>query len=68
LFDALAHEAIPKLRHFNSQDLSNMLWACAKGGVSKSNSALFEAAADSIIALDDLVDFWPQALSNIAWA
>jgi hypothetical protein len=64
----LAHEAIPKLRHFNSQDLSNMLGAYAKVGASKSNSSLFEAATYSIIALDDWVDFWPQALSNIALA
>jgi hypothetical protein len=55
----LAHEAIPKLRHFNSQDLSNMLGAYAKVGAPKSNSSLFEAATYSIIALDDWVDFWP---------
>jgi hypothetical protein len=62
LFDVVAHEAIPKLRHFNSQGLSNMLWAYAKVGASKSNSALFEAAGDSIVAMNE------QALSNIAWA
>jgi hypothetical protein len=32
------------------------------------NLLLFKAAGDSIVALDDMVEFWPQALSNIAWA
>ena len=66
LFDVLALEAISKLRRFNSQNLSNMLWAYAKVG--SSNSSLFKATEDSIVSLHDLVDFWPQALSNIAWA
>ena len=70
MFDVLAHEAISQLRHFNSQDLTNMLWAHANVnvGVLRSNMSLFEAAGDSIFALDESVDFWPQALSNIAWA
>jgi hypothetical protein len=70
LFDVLAHEAISQLRHFNSQDLTNMLRAHANVnvGVLRSNMSLFEAAGDSIFALDESVDFWPQALSNIAWA
>jgi hypothetical protein len=68
LFDILAHEAISKLRHFNSQDMSNMLLDYAKEGVSKSDSSLFEAVGDSILALDHLVDFWPQQLSNIILA
>ena len=33
-FDVLALEAISKMRHFNSQDLSNMLWAYANVGTS----------------------------------
>jgi hypothetical protein len=68
LFDVLAHEAISKLRHFNSQDLSNMLWAYAKVGTSKSNSSLFKAAGDLIVALKDLNGFKPQHVSNISWA
>ena len=56
-FDVLALEAISKLHHFNSQDLSNMLWAYANVGAS--NSALFKAAGDSIVALESLRDFWP---------
>ena len=39
-FDVLAPEAMSKLRHFNPQDLSNMLWAYAKVGAS--NPALFK--------------------------
>jgi len=52
---------LQKLRHFDSQGgLSSMLWAYAKVGTSKSNSALFElAAGDEIVAMNDLVDFWP---------
>ena len=59
-------QAMSKLRHFNPQDLSNMLWAYAKVGAS--NPALFKASGDSIVALNNLRDFWPQALSNIVWA
>ncbi len=66
LFDVVAVEAIYNLRHFNSQDLSNMLWAYANVGAS--NSALFNAAGDSVIALEDLSEFMPQAISNIVWA
>ena len=33
-----------------------------------SNSALFNAARDSVIALEDLSEFMPQAISNIVWA
>ena len=62
LFDVVAHEAVSKLRHFKSQDLSNMLWAYAKVGTSKSNSSLFKAAGDSIFAHDNLVALWPQAV------
>ncbi len=53
---------VSKLRHFKSQDLSNMLWAYAKVGTSKSNLSLFKAAGDSIVAHDNLVALWPQAV------
>jgi hypothetical protein len=66
LFDVVAVEAIYNLRHFTSQGLSNMLWAYANVGAS--NSALFNAAGDSVIALEDLSEFMPQEISNIVWA
>ncbi len=62
LFDVVAVQANSKLRHFNSQDISNILWAYANVGAS--NSKFFKAAGDSIIDLDNLSDVWPQALSN----
>jgi hypothetical protein len=45
LFEVLAQEAILKLWHFNSQDMSSMLWAYANEG--SSNSQLFEVVGDS---------------------
>ncbi len=66
LFDVLAHEAIFMLRHFNSQDVSNVLWAYAKVGASKSNSSLFEAAGNTIVAMRDFSGFKPQELSAYA--
>jgi hypothetical protein len=66
LFNVEAVEAIYNLWHFTSQNLSNMLWAYAHVGAS--NSALFNAAGDSVIALEDLSEFMPQKISNIVWA
>ena len=60
LFDVFAQAAIPNLDKFNGQDLSNMLWAYAN--VKVPNSQLFEQAGDSIVAMDNLDDFKPQAL------
>jgi hypothetical protein len=60
LFNVEAVEAIYNLRHFTSQNLSNMLWAYAHVGAS--NSALFNAAGDSVIALEDLSEFMPQKI------
>jgi len=66
ILDILALEVMSKLHHFNSQDLSNMLWSYAK--LESSNSSLFTAVGDSIVDTNDLSESWPQALSNIAWA
>ena len=66
ILDILALEAMSKLHHFNSQDLSNMLWSYAK--LESSNLLLFKAAGDSIVGMNDLSEFWPQSLSNIIWA
>jgi hypothetical protein len=66
ILDVLALEAMSKLHHFNSQDLSNMLWSYAK--LESSNSLLFTAVGDSIMGMNDLSEFWPQALSNIIWS
>ena len=66
ILDVLANESISKLQYFNSQDLSNMLWSFAT--MESSNSVLFKAADDHIVALDNLSSFTPQELANIAWA
>ena len=69
-FDILADAAIviPNLQHFNSQDLSNMLWAYANVGVLQ--WALFKKVADHItIRFDYHHDaFKPHHLSNIVWS
>mmetsp|Transcript_31098 Transcript_31098/g.65629 ORF Transcript_31098/g.65629 Transcript_31098/m.65629 type:complete len:606 (+) Transcript_31098:219-2036(+) len=65
-YDILAQTAIPKLKTFNSHDLSNMLWAYATA--KETNSALFEEAGDTIVALGSLNEFNSQHLSNILWA
>jgi hypothetical protein len=44
ILDVLALEAMSKLKHFNSQNLSNMLWSYAK--IKSLNSVLFKAAGD----------------------
>ncbi|KAL3775652.1 hypothetical protein ACHAW5_008122 [Stephanodiscus triporus] len=64
-FDVLALKAIFKLQHFNSQDLSNMVWAYAN--VRASKSTLFKAAGDSVVTLENLKGFKPQEISNILW-
>jgi hypothetical protein len=66
ILDVLALEAMSKLNHFNSQDLSNMLLSYAK--MESSNSVLFKAVGDSIVGMNDLSEFWPQHFSNIIWA
>jgi hypothetical protein len=66
IMDILALEAMYKLQHFNSQDLSNMLLSYAK--MESSNLVLFKAVGDSIVGMNDLSEFWPQALSNIVWS
>ena len=58
ILDILALEAMSKLQHFNSQDLSNMLWSYAK--VESSNSVLFKTAGDLIVGMNDLSEFEPQ--------
>jgi hypothetical protein len=66
ILDAFADEAMSKLQHFNSQDLSNMLWSYAKLG--SSNLVLFKSAGDLIVGKNDLIEFKPQELSNIVWS
>jgi hypothetical protein len=66
IMDILALEAMSKLQHFNSQDLSNMLWSYAK--LESSNSVIFKAAGDSIVGMKDLSSFLPQHFSNILWS
>ena len=66
IFDVLALEAMSKLKHFNSQNLSNMLWSYAK--IKSSNSVLFKAVGDSIVGMNDVGEFKPQELSIIIWA
>ncbi|KAL3772366.1 hypothetical protein ACHAW5_010368 [Stephanodiscus triporus] len=78
-FDVLALKAVSKLRHFNSQGLSNMLWAYANrfqstiffniswayATAGESHPQLFKKFTDHIVDLESLTDFRPQALSNI---
>jgi hypothetical protein len=66
IMDILALEAMYKLQHFNSQGLSNMLWSYAK--MKSSNSVLFKAAGDHIVAMKDLGKFNSQDFSNIIWS
>ena len=66
ILDVLALAAMSKLHHFNSQDLSNMLWSYAK--LESSNLVLFKAAGDLIVVKHDLSEFWPQHFSNILWS
>jgi hypothetical protein len=66
IMDILALEAMSKLQHFNSQDLSNMLLSYAK--LESSNSLLFKAAGDKIVGMNDLSEFEPQHFSNILWS
>ncbi|KAL3822824.1 hypothetical protein ACHAXA_011461 [Cyclostephanos tholiformis] len=66
ILDVLAYAAIAKLRKFNSQDLSNMLWAYSN--VKLRNHILFRAAGDVIVARDNLRAFRPQEISSILWS
>jgi hypothetical protein len=55
IFDIAALEAMSKLQHFNSQDLSNMLWSYAK--MESSNLVLFKAAGNLIVGMNDLSEY-----------
>lgn len=71
LLDRIAAKSIPLLcagTSFNSQNLSNMVWAYATlGAHSWLTSQLFEKVADRIIS-EDLATLHPQALSTITWS
>ena len=66
LLDRIASEAIQQIQTFNSQDLSNMVWAYAT--LRKPSTPLFEAVGNSIAASTNLRSFKPQDFSNIVWA
>ena len=62
LFHHIAKKSIQKLKQFNSQDVSNMVWSFAKAGVS--HPRLFQQVGH----LDNLRGFTSQGLSNTVWA
>jgi len=66
LFDHIAEKSIPLLGKFNSQHISNMVWAFEK--VNVSHPKLFTKVGDHIVTRQQLNDFTPQNLSNIVWA
>ncbi|KAL7536607.1 hypothetical protein ACHAXR_007281 [Thalassiosira sp. AJA248-18] len=51
LFDHIAEKSIPRLRQFEPQEISNLVWSYEKVG--ESNPRLFEEVANAICALDD---------------
>jgi hypothetical protein len=66
LLRKIGDKSITCIKQFNSQDISNLVWACAKTDVQ--HAALFEAVGNHVVRLDDLATFKPQAIANIVWA
>ena len=60
----VAAAAVPRLREFDPQALTNMAWAYATVG--HAAPALLDAIAAA--AVTRMSDFYPQTLSNIVWA
>eukprot|EP00442_Polarella_glacialis_P056560 CAMPEP_0115134356 /NCGR_PEP_ID=MMETSP0227-20121206/55043_1 /TAXON_ID=89957 /ORGANISM="Polarella glacialis, Strain CCMP 1383" /LENGTH=147 /DNA_ID=CAMNT_0002540811 /DNA_START=25 /DNA_END=465 /DNA_ORIENTATION=+ len=65
LFKAIAIAAVPRLRNFTTQNLSNMAWAFATLGLAE-EVVLVEGVAQE--ARTKLREFNMQELSNVAWA
>jgi len=61
LLDALAEWTLVKITTFNSQELANTAWACAK--LTYLNEALLKSIADS--CLQEIGNFNPQDFANI---
>ena len=66
ILDVFADAAMTKLHAFNSQDLSNMLWAYLN--VKLNNRDLFRMAGDVIVARNDMSAIRPQEISSILWS
>merc|ERR1712166_690781 len=64
VWEALAEAAVPRVRQFEPQALSNTAWAYATAN--HEAPALFNAVAEA--AVPRLGEFKPQELSNTAWA
>ncbi|KAJ1452286.1 hypothetical protein M885DRAFT_323435 [Pelagophyceae sp. CCMP2097] len=63
-YNAVAVQAQQKLSHFNPLDISNLVWAYAKGGFEAKR--LFHMV--SAVAVPKISEFSPQNLANTAWA
>jgi hypothetical protein len=66
LLERIALESLNSIDQFNSQDISNMLWAYASLKVP--HPPLFQSLGDAVANMPDLTGFKPQALANIVWA
>lgn len=66
--DIMADECLHQLNHFKMQELSNLIWSCAK--LNHRNPELFGAVASRILELDPRANasFNPQVISNILWS
>lgn len=64
LLDALAEWTLVKITTFNSQELANSAWTCAK--LTYLNEALLKSIADS--CLQEIGNFNPQDFANITWS
>ena len=68
LFDILATKVIADLINYNSQDITNTLWAYSNRNANEANSALYKEAGDIICAHKNLNEFKPQELSSLLLA
>jgi hypothetical protein len=66
LFQKIGDRSIICIDHFNSQDLSNLLWAYAT--LDYVHTHLFEAVGVHIVQSDGLTSFNPQDIAIIVWA
>ena len=66
LFDHIAKQSVGRVREFEPQGYSNVVWAYAR--VQKPHPALFAAMGDQVVEFKHLGEFKPQALKDVVWA
>jgi len=71
IFNYIASTSVPILHEFDTRSLSNLIYAYGLAEevvLVENGSTYFDMLAEEVLSFDGLVEFWPQALSNIVYA